>query len=67
MTAQIFQGPLGVTVAITVGVDGHPVVQIDTDAELTPSDSGGAPLLRVHVNDCCVLNDTPFKDGKTGW
>ena len=57
---------LGVTVSVMIGEDGYPVVQIDTDGELTPSEDG-SPQLRVHVNDCCVLNDTPYADGAIGW
>ena len=68
-TPESFEaGPLaGVTVTLSLGADGYPVVQIDTDVDLTPSDDGGAPLLRVHVNDCCVENTTPLHNGQTGW
>jgi hypothetical protein len=59
--------PSGITVTVELSEqDGAIVVQIDSTDE-TPSDGQGTPLVRVHLNDCCIANETSLKDGATGW
>lgn len=59
--------PFGIEVTVYRSErDGRPVVQIDTDADVTPSDKDGVPAIRVYVNDGLVWDGPslpPTEDG----